>query len=120
MKLVLFWHHGRVKAGRMEKNDIVVLETEDCDLDRLGVASLIDKPINDNNETLPLDSVKLLAPIPRPARNIFCVGKNYYDHAHEFANSGFDSSAASGAVPSHPIVFSKVPESVIGPDRCSG
>lgn len=115
MKLVLFWHHGRVKAGRMEKNDIVVLETEDCDLDRLGVASLIDKPINDNNETLPLDSVKLLAPIPRPARNIFCVGKNYYDHAHEFANSGFDSSAASGAVPSHPIVFSKVPESVIGP-----
>src|SRR5690606_25578785 len=29
--------------------------------------------------------------------------------------SGFDSSAAAGAVPAHPIVFSKVPESVIGP-----
>src|SRR5690606_2196376 len=29
--------------------------------------------------------------------------------------SGFDSSAAAGAVPAYPIVFSKVPESVIGP-----
>jgi 2-keto-4-pentenoate hydratase/2-oxohepta-3-ene-1,7-dioic acid hydratase in catechol pathway len=58
----------------------------------------------------------LLAPIPRPRRNVFCVGKNYYDHAHEFANSGFDSSAAKGAVPEAPIIFSKVPESVIGPN----
>jgi len=56
-----------------------------------------------------LDAVALEAPLPRPRRNVFCVGKNYYDHAHEFSNSGFDSSAAQGAVPKHPIVFSKVP-----------
>ena len=42
----------------------------------------------------PLDRVALEAPIPRPRRNIFCVGKNYHEHAHEFARSGFDSSAA--------------------------
>ena len=64
---------------------------------------------------IPLDSVVLEAPLPHPRRNVFCVGKNYYDHAHEFSNSGFDSSAAQGAVPKHPIVFSKVPESVTGP-----
>ena len=63
---------------------------------------------------VPLDTVVLEAPLPRPRRNVFCVGKNYYDHAHEFSSSGFDSSAAQGAVPKHPIVFSKVPESVIG------
>jgi 2-keto-4-pentenoate hydratase/2-oxohepta-3-ene-1,7-dioic acid hydratase in catechol pathway len=63
---------------------------------------------------LSLEEVCLEAPLPRPRRNIFCVGKNYHDHAHEFSNSGFDSSAAQGAVPEHPIVFSKVPESVIG------
>jgi 2-keto-4-pentenoate hydratase/2-oxohepta-3-ene-1,7-dioic acid hydratase in catechol pathway len=57
--------------------------------------------------------VVIEAPIPAPRRNIFCVGKNYHDHAHEFAKSGFDSSAAKGAIPSSPIVFSKVPESVI-------
>jgi 2-keto-4-pentenoate hydratase/2-oxohepta-3-ene-1,7-dioic acid hydratase in catechol pathway len=65
---------------------------------------------------VPLDRVTIEAPIPRPRRNIFCVGKNYYEHAHEFAKSGFDSSAAQGAVPKEPIIFSKVPETVV-PDR---
>jgi len=68
-----------------------------------------------NGTTVQLDEVALEAPIPRPRRNIFCVGKNYREHAHEFARSGFDSSAAAGAVPDAPIIFSKVPESVIGP-----
>lgn len=61
----------------------------------------------------PLKEVTLEAPIPRPRRNLFCVGKNYHEHAKEFASSGFDSSAVSGVVPKHPIIFSKVPESVI-------
>ena len=56
---------------------------------------------------VPLTDVQLDAPIPRPPRNIFCVGKNYYEHAHEFSNSGFDSSSAAGAVPSAPIIFPK-------------
>ena len=63
-----------------------------------------------------LGTARLLAPIARPRRNIFCVGKNYHEHAQEFAKSGFDSSAASGAIPDAPIVFSKVPDCVIGPD----
>lgn len=65
-------------------------------------------------QTVALKDVHLSAPLPRPRRNIFCVGKNYYAHAKEFASSGFDSSAkAGGDVPSVPIIFSKVPESVI-------
>jgi 2-keto-4-pentenoate hydratase/2-oxohepta-3-ene-1,7-dioic acid hydratase in catechol pathway len=60
--------------------------------------------------------VRFVAPIGRPRRNVFCVGKNYHEHAQEFAKSGFDSSAASGAIPDAPIVFSKVPDCVIGPD----
>jgi len=55
----------------------------------------------------------LKSPIARPRRNIFCVGKNYRQHAAEFARSGFDSSAAAGEVPQSPIIFSKVPECVI-------
>lgn len=62
---------------------------------------------------VPIDRARLEAPIPRPRRNIFCVGKNYHEHAHEFAKSGFDSSAGAGAVPKEPIIFSKVPETVI-------
>jgi len=62
---------------------------------------------------IPLREVTLEAPIPRPKRNIFCVGKNYHEHAKEFASSGFDSSAAQGTVPQYPIIFSKVPECVV-------
>ncbi len=66
---------------------------------------------------LPLASVRIDAPLPRPRRNIFCVGKNYHEHAREFAQSGFDSSISKPGddIPSHPIIFSKVPESVIAP-----
>jgi 2-keto-4-pentenoate hydratase/2-oxohepta-3-ene-1,7-dioic acid hydratase in catechol pathway len=58
----------------------------------------------------PISAAKLAAPIPRPARNIFCVGKNYAEHARELADSVFKDT-----LPAHPIVFSKVPETVIGP-----
>ena len=60
----------------------------------------------------PLDSVTLLAPIPRPAKNIFCVGKNYHEHAREFHGSGFDASAKE-AIPELPIIFTKAPTSVV-------
>lgn len=62
-----------------------------------------------------LADVVILAPIPRPGRNIMCVGKNYHEHAAEFQNSGFDSSSGGQDVPDVPIIFTKVPESVIAP-----
>jgi 2-keto-4-pentenoate hydratase/2-oxohepta-3-ene-1,7-dioic acid hydratase in catechol pathway len=64
---------------------------------------------------LALSSLRLLAPIPRPAKNILCVGKNYHEHAREFHDSGFDASAGKSAIPDVPIVFTKWPNSVIGP-----
>lgn len=79
-----------------------------------GVLALIGRdPLPATRMPTPLAEVRLEAPVPLPRRNIFCVGKNYFEHAHEFSKSGFDSSAANGAVPKHPIVFSKVPETVI-------
>ena len=62
---------------------------------------------------VPFASVKLHAPIPRPAKNILCVGKNYHDHAREFHASGFDASAGKDAIPELPILFTKWPNSVI-------
>ncbi|NNU93312.1 FAA hydrolase family protein [Geobacillus sp. NFOSA3] len=53
-----------------------------------------------------LHDVRLLAPIPRPSKNIFCIGKNYADHAIELGGK-LD-------IPQHLIVFSKVPTTVIG------
>lgn len=81
-----------------------------------GLLALIGRsPLPRTLMPMPLSQAVLEAPIPLPRRNIFCVGKNYRAHAAEFAASGFDSSAAAGVVPQHPIIFSKLPESVIGP-----
>ncbi|NQV20267.1 MAG: fumarylacetoacetate hydrolase family protein [Rhodospirillales bacterium] len=70
-----------------------------------------------SGEGVALGDVALCAPIPRPGRNIFCVGKNYFEHAKEFAQSGYDSSAkgAADAVPTAPIVFTKATTTVIAP-----
>jgi 2-keto-4-pentenoate hydratase/2-oxohepta-3-ene-1,7-dioic acid hydratase in catechol pathway len=79
-----------------------------------GVLALIDRPAMPRVlSAMPLREATIEAPIVRPRRNIFCVGKNYHEHAKEFASSGFDSSVANGVVPKHPIIFSKVPECVI-------
>jgi 2-keto-4-pentenoate hydratase/2-oxohepta-3-ene-1,7-dioic acid hydratase in catechol pathway len=68
----------------------------------------------ESGDPVALEAVRLQAPIPRPARNIFCVGKNYVNHAQEFTNSGFDAGqTAKDAVPSVPILFTKPPETVI-------
>jgi 2-keto-4-pentenoate hydratase/2-oxohepta-3-ene-1,7-dioic acid hydratase in catechol pathway len=60
-----------------------------------------------------LSSVKLDAPIPIPRRNIWCVGRNYHAHAKELSASVFKDNDANPQA--WPIVFTKVPECVIGP-----
>ena len=75
---------------------------------------LVPSPVPDG-AIIPASSVKILAPIPQPLRNIICVGKNYFDHAREFHGSGFDASAGSDAIPDHPIFFTKSATTVIGP-----
>lgn len=67
---------------------------------------------------LPLTAITLEAPIPVPRRNIFCSGVNYRAHAREWAASGLDASAPARPeqdAPDHPVIFSKVPECVVGP-----
>lgn len=61
--------------------------------------------------TVPLANVRLLAPIPRPRKNIFGIGLNYTEHVAESAKS-LDTSAD---LPRQPVIFSKPPTSVIGP-----
>lgn len=60
---------------------------------------------------LVMDNVELLAPIPRPDRNIFCVGENYLDHIEEI-NRDKD---ISGLNTQYPQYFTKATHTVTGP-----
>lgn len=62
------------------------------------------KPLTGSFEPVPLFSAKLLAPVV-PGK-IVCVGRNYREHAAELGNE----------VPKEPLIFLKVPSSVIGPE----
>jgi len=53
------------------------------------------------------------APLPVPRRNLFCVGRNYHAHAKELRDTVFKDNAQT--VDAWPIVFTKVPETVVGP-----
>ncbi len=58
-----------------------------------------------------LNSVLLKAPIPRPRKNVFCVGWNYLEHFTEGATTLQDGRE----IPKWPVFFSKAPTAVNGP-----
>ena len=67
-------------------------------------ASLDSAGVEIAEATLSLDEVELVAPVPRPGK-IVAVGVNYREHASE----------QSREPPDHPVLFAKLPTSVIGP-----
>lgn len=60
---------------------------------------------------IPLEDLKITSPIPNPRRNVFCLGKNYADHAMEVQGNGIEAK-----VPDYPIYFTKIADPAIGPD----
>lgn len=65
----------------------------------------------------PLDGVRIAAPVGPLAKNIMSVGKNYHDHAQEFARSGVDQSGDKQEVPEFPVVFTKAVTSLADPGQ---
>lgn len=58
-----------------------------------------------------LSEVELAAPIPRPRKNIMCLGRNYVEHAREWdAVSGRESY-----IPTEAVIFTKAPTTVNSP-----
>ena len=71
----------------------------------------IDKLIASQDKIcIPLDQVKIKAPIPFPRRNVFCLGKNYADHAREIKITKISDTG----IPDRPIYFTKAACPAIG------
>lgn len=106
--------HVGIVSGDGQSVTPLQLTAEQAKTGALAVIGL-GSQINDlrTSQSLSLQGVKLEAPIPRPRRNIFCVGRNYHAHAKELSASVFKNNTANPE--SWPIVFTKVPECVVGP-----
>jgi 2-keto-4-pentenoate hydratase/2-oxohepta-3-ene-1,7-dioic acid hydratase in catechol pathway len=61
--------------------------------------------------SFPLTDVRWHAPIPRPVKNVFCLGRNYVAHAEEAARA----RGQEVKIPTIPVIFTKAPTSVTGP-----
>jgi 2-keto-4-pentenoate hydratase/2-oxohepta-3-ene-1,7-dioic acid hydratase in catechol pathway len=117
LRLATVLHQGHARVGRLDA-DARRLQLFDIDGCR-GALPLIEAAAAGGAlpgvaETIDLDPQALIAPLPRPRRNLFCIGRNYREHAMELSASVFKDNAK--AVDSWPIVFSKVPECVVGPN----
>jgi 2-keto-4-pentenoate hydratase/2-oxohepta-3-ene-1,7-dioic acid hydratase in catechol pathway len=121
MKFATIQYNGRQtvavvdpEAGHAWPIDAALGEPVDGMLDLIRRFDEIKGRIKLDGQPVSLAEVRIEAPIPRPFRNILCVGKNYHEHAHEFTRSGFDAGAkVEDAIPKKPIIFSKPPETVI-------
>jgi len=77
------------------------------------VRALAERALRDKAGLLPLDGARFLSPIPRPERNIYCVGWNYLDHFEEGKNARADKHVES--LPDHPVFFTKGTHTMNGP-----
>ena len=68
-------------------------------------------------EPVALARAKLAAPVGPLTKNVICVGKNYHDHAREFAQSGVDQSGDKQEVPADPVIFTKSTSSLADPGQ---
>lgn len=106
MKLVTFEKDGRSAVGLLNAAGTAVHPVPGCaDMQALiGIWPVLDTAAVLRGEALPLERVRLLAPIPRPVQDVICLGINYFDHAKE-------SEAVAGkgvkAPDTFPIYFSK-------------
>ncbi|MBF6613779.1 MAG: fumarylacetoacetate hydrolase family protein [Chloroflexi bacterium] len=136
MKLVSFdVGQGQTHVGVVRGEQIVDLSVwlpqtgrlRGLQFDMVGLIALGEEGFNAADEALaqseqalsavgavaPLDLGKLRAPIPRPRKNIICLGHNYAEHAAESLRArGEDPAKASSR---YPAIFTKAPTTVIGP-----
>lgn len=91
-------YYGKIT---LENTMLTLIQQGDAALKRIN--DLLEQVKADKEFSLliPLKSVCIMAPIPKPAKNVFCIAKNYADP--NITN------------PKYPVIFTKAPTTVIGP-----
>jgi 2-keto-4-pentenoate hydratase/2-oxohepta-3-ene-1,7-dioic acid hydratase in catechol pathway len=122
MRYVSFYHSGKPRLGVLEGDLVLPLEdigfsghmNELLDLGPDGWLEIKNKVSKrTNGRRLPVKSLIPAPIVPNPVRSVFSAGKNYADHAAEYAKSGYDKADAPD-IPEEPVTFFKLAECVIG------
>jgi len=120
MRIATFVLNGQRQVGVVDVDGKTVTPLAlNADQTLRGAQVLIDLQVSGQEapgvkgQPVQLGDVQLEAPLPLPRRNVWCVGRNYHAHAKELSASVFKDNDANPD--SWPIVFTKVPECVVGP-----
>ena len=113
MRLITYQSDSGPRLGVVRGDSVIPIPGLDMlTLIEMGEAGL-ERARAASGSPLPLASLTLLAPIPVPRRNIFCLGRNYAAHAKERALAGDKNKEMK--LPERPIFFTKATTSVNGP-----
>lgn len=120
MKFVSYVHAGRESYGLLQEDGSVLdvpaaapgLPATLHGFIAAGGAALARAHALAPGRGVPARELRLLAPIPHPVKNVFCVGRNYKDHVAE----GYLARGQETKLPEFPQFFTKPPTAVMGPD----
>lgn len=116
MRLVTYSQQGQQRIGVVQGDQVADVSRVAANMNELilgGQQALEDaRRAAESGARTPLSQVHLMAPIPRPLKNVFCLGLNYKEHVAEGAAAG---ARATADLPEYPVWFTKVPTAVCGP-----
>lgn len=116
MKLARYTYNNKTTIGAIQDDHVVPL----AELDPTAPSTIrevlaagpellinLQRALSDNRNGVPLDQVRLEAPIPDPQKYM-AIGMNYHDHAEESRRAGMK-------VPEHQLWFNKQVSCITGP-----
>jgi len=107
------FHVGTISADGREATPLAVADATRGALPLIQMLARGEPLPGASGARVAVEAIALQAPLPRPLRSLFCVGRNYRAHAAELADSVFRASLP--AEHTWPIVFGKLGECVVGP-----
>ncbi len=117
MKFITFERNGEARPGAW-LGDGGILDLSDVADDLVGFIQGGDAAMAEARRmaaagvpVIPAEGARLLAPIPRPRKNVFCVGRNYVEHVAE----GARAMGTQQKLPEVPQFFTKAPTTVNAP-----
>ena len=104
-------HHKKIRLGFDPASMLSLIAAGNAGFEQLN--AVVQDAMQQKAALPTIDQVAFLSPIPRPDRNIYCVGWNYLDHFEEGKAARADKAVEN--LPEHPVFFTKGTQTMNGP-----